>query len=79
MTRSRLLAATGALVLVAAASACSVHPRVWQNGAAMSSSRAHGEALAGDQSFATQRRLHQSATPLRAWSRDVPYPHFGRW
>lgn len=79
MTRARLLAAAGGLVLVTVASACSVHPRVWQNGAAMSSSRAYQDALMGDHSFQTQRRLYQSATPLRAWSRDVPYAPFGRW
>lgn len=80
MARSRLVAAIGGLVLVTVASACSsVHPRVWQNGAAMSSSRAHGQALAGDRSFQTQRRLYQSATPLRARSSDLPYPYFGRW
>lgn len=78
LNRSRLLAAVGSLALLATG-ACSVHPRVWQNGQAMSSSRAHREMLAGNHSVATQRRLYTSATPLRAWSRDLPYPYFGRW
>lgn len=66
--------------LLATLGACaSVHPRVWQNGEAMSTSRAYGQLLAGDRSVSNLRSLYSSATPLRYWYSDAPYQPFSRW
>ena len=66
---------------LSALGACSgrVHPRVWQNGEYMTSSSAYRQVMAGDRSVAAQRRLHDAASPLRMYARDVPYPYFGKW
>jgi hypothetical protein len=80
--RTRRLAQLAALAgTLGALGACtSVHPRVWQNGAAMSSSAAYTSMVhGGDRSIATQRKLYSSATPLRFWYSDRPYQPFTRW
>jgi len=68
-----------AALLTTLGACASVHPRVWQNGEAMSTSRAHAQMLMGDRSIATQRALYSSATPLRYWYSEAPYRPFGRW
>jgi len=78
--RPRLLRAALALAGLVTLGACApVHPRVWQNGEWLSSSRAYSQALSGDHSFKTQRELYYKASPLSMYSRDVPFPYFGRW
>ena len=66
-------------VLTALGACTSISPRVWQNGAAMSSSSAYQSMMWGDRSIATQRKLYSSSTPLRHWQSDRPYTPFGRW
>ena len=76
----RLLTALTLAVSALVLGACtSVHPRVWQNGAAMEESGAFRALMSGDRSVAAQRRLYSSATPLRRWQREQPYAPFGRW
>jgi hypothetical protein len=78
--RARFLRAALALAGLATLGACApVHPRVWQNGEWLTSSRAYSNAMSGDHSFKTQRDLYSSASPLRMYSRDVPFPYFGHW
>jgi hypothetical protein len=78
-TRSTARLLLAAVALTTIGGCMSVHPRVWQNGEAMSTSRAYQQMLLGDYSFKNQRALYSSATPLRAWHNDAPYTPFGRW
>lgn len=75
----------GTLALLAAGSlgACaSIPQRAWANGAAMSSSRAYWEIMAGNNSFRTHRELQSSLDPLRLNYQEVAFPAFpksGTW
>lgn len=79
--RTRLIVrAALAACAIATLGACATIPeRAWANGRAMSSSRAHHKAMAGDMSLQTHSRLKAGANPLRLRHREVAYPAFGDW
>ena len=65
---------------LAALSACATIPqRAWDNGRAMSQSRAFRAAASGDMSIRTHRELKSAADARRLGYRDVAYPAFGDW
>jgi len=69
-----------ALAAVASLGACATIPqRAWDNGRAMSQSRAFRAAASGDVSVRTHRELYSSADARRIGYRDVAYPAFGDW
>jgi hypothetical protein len=67
---------------LASLGACaSIPQRVWQNGQAMTESRAYRSVMSGNMSMQSHRELMWSLDPLRLTShyREVNYPAFGQW
>jgi hypothetical protein len=56
-----------------------ISQRAWDNGRAMTSSRAFRAAASGDMSVRTHRELMSSADARRIGYREVAYPAFGDW
>ncbi len=69
-----------ALAAVASLGACATIPqRAWDNGRAMSQSRAFRAAASGDMSVRTHRELYSSADARRIGYSERAYPAFGDW
>jgi hypothetical protein len=68
--------ATSVSILGACAS---IPQRAWDNGRAMSQSRAFRAAAAGDMSIRTHRELYNSADARRIGYSERAYPAFGDW
>jgi hypothetical protein len=68
------------LSAIAALGACaSIPQRAWDNGRAMSESRAFRAAASGDMSIRTHRELYSSADARRIGYSERSYPAFGDW
>jgi hypothetical protein len=57
----------------------SIPQRAWDNGRAMSQSRAFRAAASGDMSVRTHRELYSSADARRIGYSERAYPAFGDW
>jgi hypothetical protein len=78
---SRSLVRAAVIVgVVSTLGACApISQRAWDNGRAMTQSRAFRAAASGDMSVRTHRELYSSANPRLYNVRQANYPAFGDW
>jgi hypothetical protein len=76
----KVVSALFAVAAIASLGGCaSIPQRAWDNGRAMTQSRAFRAAASGDMSIRTHRELWSAADARRIGYRESAYPAFGDW